>query len=129
MIMNEELQHRISCDSKGHLLEGEKKYKLYLPSGIPASDFWSVIVYDSLSSLMIHTDQAWPSVFSSDKNLIYNNDGSVDVWFGPESVKGKENNWVKTIPGKQWHMILRLYYPLEPWFEKRWRPGEIEEII
>jgi len=23
-------------------------------------------------------------------------------------------------------MILRLYGPLEPWFEKTWRPGEIE---
>jgi hypothetical protein len=23
-------------------------------------------------------------------------------------------------------MILRLYGPLEPWFNKTWRPGEIE---
>jgi hypothetical protein len=23
-------------------------------------------------------------------------------------------------------MILRLYGPLEPWFDKTWRPGEIE---
>ncbi len=44
-------------------------------------------------------------------------------------IKGKESNWVKTIPGKQWYMILRLYYPLESWFDKKWRPGEIEEII
>lgn len=38
-----------------------------------------------------------------------------------------ENNWVQTIPGKgSWFMILRLYGPLEPWFNKTWRPGEIE---
>ena len=37
-----------------------------------------------------------------------------------------ENNWVQTIPGKGWFMILRLYGPLEPWFDKTWRPGEIE---
>jgi len=24
--------------------------------------------------------------------------------------------------------ILRLYGPLEPWFEKTWRPGEIELV-
>jgi hypothetical protein len=110
------------------MLDGGKKYKLHLPSNIPASDFWSILVYDQPGNLIIHTDQAWPSVFSSDKNLIYNNDGSVDTWFGPESIKGKENNWVKTIPGKQYHVILRLYYPLESWFDKSWWPGEIEEI-
>ena len=123
-----ELQHIISYDSKGKLLEGGKEYKIHLPSNIPASDFWSIIVYDPLSRLIIHTDQPWPSVFSSNKNLFYNRDGSVTVWFGPESVKEGESNWVKTIPGKQWYMILRLYYPLEPWFARTWIPGEIEPL-
>ena len=123
------MQITISFDSKGHLLEGGKSYKLNLPEGIPASDFWSIIVYDALSRLMIHTSQPWPSVFSSDRNLVCNKDKSVDVWFGPESGKEKESNWVKTIPGKEWYMILRLYYPLESWFDKSWRPGEVEELI
>jgi hypothetical protein len=127
--MKEELQHIVSFDSKGNRLEGGKIYKIHLPSNIPASEFWSIIVYDQVSGLMIHTDQTWPSVFSSNKNLFYDSDGSVDVWFGPESIKGGESNWVKTIPGKQWYMILRLYYPLESWFDKRWRPGEIEELV
>ena len=125
----EELQHMISYDSKGDLLEGGKKYKLHLPCNIPASEFWSIIVYDSLSHLIIHTDQPWPSVYMSDKNLIYNKNGSIDAWFGPEPLKAKEINWVKTIPGKQWYLILRLYYPLDSWFQKRWQPGEIEEIL
>lgn len=33
---------------------------------------------------------------------------------------------MQTIPGKGWNTILRLYGPLEPWFDKTWRPGEIE---
>jgi hypothetical protein len=126
--MKEELQHIISLDSQGNLLEGSKKYKIHLPFNIPASEFWSIIVYDQVSRLIIHTDQIWPSVFSSNKKLIYNRDGSVDVWFGPDSIKGKENNWVQTIPGKQWYMILRLYYPLESWFARTWSPGEIEPL-
>ena len=51
--------------------------------------------------------------------------GSVDVYFGPKAPAGMEHNWVQTIPGKGWFMILRLYGPLEPWFAKTWRPGEI----
>jgi hypothetical protein len=35
---------------------------------------------------------------------------------------------VQTIPGKGWHLILRLYGPLEPFFDKTWQPGEFEEI-
>jgi hypothetical protein len=120
------MQHIISYDFNGNLLDGGKNYHLHLPSGIPASDFWSIIVYDTLSRLMIHTDQPWPSVFSSCKSLITNNDGSVDVWFGPKPKK--RGNWIRTIQGEQWHMILRLYYPLNSWFDKTWRPGEIEEI-
>jgi hypothetical protein len=124
----EELQHMICFDSKGNLLEGEKKYKLHLPADIPASDFWSIIVYDSQSHLIIYNDQPWPSVYSSDANLVYNKDGSVDAWFSPELFEAKDINWVKTIPGKQWYMVLRLYYPLESWFRKSWHPGEMEEI-
>jgi hypothetical protein len=55
-----------------------------------------------------------------------NQDGSVDVYFGPKAPSGKENNWIQTIPDKGWFMILRLYGPLDPWFNKTWRPGEIE---
>jgi hypothetical protein len=65
-------------------------------------------------------------VSSQNKALKTNADGSVDVYFGPRAQKGQENNWVQTIPGKGWFMILRLYGPLEPWFNKTWRPGEIE---
>jgi hypothetical protein len=123
-----EMQQIISFDSKGRLLEGGKEYKLHLPSDIPASEFWSIVVYDSTNRSIISTDQSWPSVFKTNKYLVYNSDGSVDVWFGPNLIEGKENNWIKTMPGKNWYIILRLYYPLDSWFDKRWRPGEIEEV-
>ena len=55
-----------------------------------------------------------------------NPDTSVDVYFGPVVPKGKESNWVQTVPGKGWNTLLRIYGPLQPWFDKTWRPGEIE---
>jgi hypothetical protein len=127
--LEKEIQHIILYDSSGNLLEGGKRYQLHLAANIPASNFWSIIVYDSLSHLIIHNDQPWPSIFRDKMNLVYNNDGSVDVWFGPTEIAGKENNWVKTIPGKKWYMLLRLYHPLESWFNEKWKPGEIEEIM
>jgi hypothetical protein len=30
------------------------------------------------------------------------------------------------MPGKGWNTILRLYNPLESFFDKSWRPSKIE---
>jgi hypothetical protein len=113
-------------DSLGNPLDGGKNYRLHLPPNIPVKDFWSVILYDNQTRSMLQTGQKWPAVSSQSTGLLVNGDGSVDVYFGPGAPAGKENNWIQTIPGKGWNTLLRLYGPLEPWFDKTWRPGEIE---
>ncbi|MCK5775637.1 MAG: DUF1214 domain-containing protein, partial [Bacteroidales bacterium] len=55
-----------------------------------------------------------------------NKDGSYDVYFSSKKLKGK--NWLQTIPGKSWFVILRMYGPLEPWINKTWRPSEVELV-
>jgi hypothetical protein len=117
-----------STDSTGKPLDGSKTYKIHLPPNIPAKDFWSFVLYDNQSRSMLQTDQQFPSIGSDKKSLIVNPDSSVDVWFGPTAPKGHESNWVQTIPGKGWSTLLRLYGPGETWFDKSWRPGEIELV-
>ena len=114
-------------DSTGRPLDGSKTYKLHLPAGIPVKDFWSLVVYDTQTRSMLQTDQQFPSTGSQKAGLAVNADKSVDVYFGPNAPAGKASNWVQTWPGKGWFVILRLYGPLQPWFDKTWRPSEIEE--
>jgi hypothetical protein len=48
------------------------------------------------------------------------------AWAKPP--KGKENNWLQTIPGKGWHVLWRIYGPEQAWFDKTWKPGDIELV-
>jgi len=115
-------------DSEGKLLDGSKTYKVHLPPEIPAKDFWSLVVYDNQTRSWLQTDQQFPSISSNTKDMVINPDSSVDIWFGPTAPMGYEANWLQTIPGKGWLTMFRLYGPLQSWFDKTWRLGEIEEI-
>jgi hypothetical protein len=115
-------------DTAGQYLDGAKSYRLHLPGPIPAKDFWSILVYDPQTRSMLQTDQQFPSVSSQKPDIAINPDTSADVYFGSEPPVGKESNWIQTIPGKGYFVALRLYGPLEPWFDKTWRPGEIEAV-
>lgn len=117
-----------ACDSEGNWLDGSHTYKLTLPPDPPAKDFWSVVVYDSQTRSMLQTDQQFPSANNQPGGAEQNADGSTDVYFGSEAPAGKEKNWVQTVPGKGFWIILRLYAPLEPWFDKTWRPGAIVKL-
>ncbi|HET9016932.1 MAG TPA: DUF1254 domain-containing protein [Thermomicrobiaceae bacterium] len=115
-------------DAAGQYLDGAKSYRLHLAGPIPAKDFWSILLYDPQTRSMLQTDQRFPSLSSQKTDIAVNLDGSVDVYFGPEPPLGHEANWIQTIPGKGWFACLRLYGPLEPWFDQTWQPGEIELV-
>jgi hypothetical protein len=116
-------------DANGQYLDGGKNYRLHLPPNAPAKDFWSLVVYDPQTRSLLQTDQQFPSLSSQRTDLIFNADQSLDIYFGPEAPLGKESNWIQTIPGKSWCAAFRLYGPLEPWFNKTWKPGEIELVL
>jgi hypothetical protein len=115
-------------DANGDPLDGAKTYKVTLPADVPVEDFWSFVVYDNQTRSMLQTDQQFPSVSSAKGQVQQNEDGTYDIFFGPEAPEGMEDNWVQTIPGKGWNMLFRLYGPLEPWFDKTWRPGDAEIV-
>ena len=114
-----------TVDANGNYLDGSKDYILHFPPDVPAKNFWSVCVYDNQTRSLLQTDQQYPSL-NSERGVKANDDGSYDIYFGPKAPEGKESNWIQTVPGKGWNVILRFYGPLEPWFDKTWRPGEIE---
>jgi len=112
-------------DSEKKAFDGSKNYKLRLPPNVPVNNFWAVTIYDTQTRSQLQTSQPFPSVGSQTDGFKKNADGSYDVFFGPEAPTGFEKNWLQTVPGKSWFIILRMYGPLQPWIDKEWRPGEV----
>src|SRR5215218_10207957 len=73
----------------GEWLDGAKSYRLRLPSGIPAADFWSIVVYDGWTRSMLANGQPEASKNSYNPDLVTSEDGSVDLFLGPEPGSGR----------------------------------------
>ena len=117
-------------DASGAFLDGGKRYRLHIPANIPAKNFWSVVAYDADSRSILRSGQPFPSVSTYTKPVA-GADGSIDIDFGPEAPKDSgsdSRNWIETTPGKGWFALFRFYGPLDPFFDKTWKPGDIEMV-
>ncbi|WOJ95565.1 DUF1254 domain-containing protein [Congregibacter brevis] len=113
-------------DTNKQPFDGGNTYVIKLPPDAPVANFWAVTIYDSQTRSMLQTDQKAAGIDSLQDGLRYNDDGSIDIYFSPESPLGYEKNWVQTIPGKSWFTILRMYSPLRAWIDQSWRPSDIQ---
>ncbi len=119
-------------DANGDWFDGSKTYKVTLPDGIPAEAFWSLTLYDNQSRSMLKTPQRYPRAGSQSypsPAAEADADGSTTVWFSPEQPDGVvRGNWIQTDPEKGWVALIRLYSPLASFFDKSWKPSDIEPV-
>lgn len=115
-------------DSKGRYLDGGKTYKVEMPHPTPMNNFWSFMVYSGQHRSMLETDQKLAGLDSNNPSVKPNADKSYTMWFGPKPPMGHEGNWIQTTPDKSFNVLLRLYGPLQPWFDKTWKPGDFELV-
>jgi hypothetical protein len=112
-------------DANGDWLQGDRHYTLHVPANPRAKLFWSATVYTVETRCLIDHQQGRGDRGSRDPDLQRNDDGSVDLAFGPAQPTGKESNWVQTIPGQHWFSYFRFYGPLQADFDRSWKLGDI----
>ncbi len=119
-------------DADGKPFDGAKTYKVALPKGIPAEAFWSFTLYDNQTRSMLQTPQKYPRAGSQSypsPAAEAATDGITTIFFSPTQPDGiARGNWIQTDPKKGWFTLLRLYSPLPSFFDKSWRPSEIERV-
>ncbi len=85
-------------------------------------------MYDTDTRCLVDNAQERGDRGSRDPELVYNDDNSVDLYFGPHEPEGNETNWVQTTPGRHWFSYFRFYGPLEPYFDRSWKLGDVTRV-
>lgn len=114
-------------DADGNFLTGEYAYRVHLPANVPAANYWSVVLYDADTRALLDNGEPFPSV-ASNQQMTFNQDGSADVYFGPETPNDQAANWIKTVPGRGYFVGMRLYSPTQAFFDQSWKPDNIVKM-
>jgi hypothetical protein len=119
-------------DAAGEPFDGARTYRVTLPPEIPAGAFWSITLYDNQTRSMLATPQRFPRAGSQSYPTPAarpSQDGATTIVMGPERPTGvPDGNWIQTLPGQGWFVILRFYSPTAAFFDQSWRPGEPEPL-
>jgi hypothetical protein len=111
----------------GEWLDGSKNYKLVMPPNVPVRDFWAITAYDLQTASYIREVEKG-SIDSDMKDLVKNDDGSVDIYFGPKAPKGKEDNWLPTDSKRRFFLLFRAYGPEPGIFDDSFELNDIELV-
>ena len=112
-------------DKDGKPLDGANAYVLHFEkSGIPPVDaFWSVTLYDKDGYQVANSLNRF--AVSSWMPFVYNEDGSLDLYFQNESPgKDKEANWLPA-PKGPFTLTMRLYAPKSAALTGKWNPPAV----
>jgi hypothetical protein len=119
-------------DSDGQPLDGaEHQYRMRLPAGkpVPARAFWSLTMYDGLTSLLVANP--------IDRYLInspmlpalkHDADGGLTIYIQRDSPgKDKESNWLPA-PTGPFRVVMRIYLPEPEVLEHKWQQPGLERV-
>ena len=116
-------------DSQGQQLAGHNRYTVTFPKGQvpPVQGFWSLTLYNQ-AHLFSPNPLNRQSLGTKNKNLKYNEDGSLTLYFGANSPgKDQETNWVPA-PAETFSLYLRCYWAEKAILDGTWMPPQVEKV-
>lgn len=118
-------------DANGDMLRADRDYVLHVPADVPVAQFWSLTLYSENTRRPYDnggTEISDVSLDSRMEQLQYNEDGSVDLYIGPDAPDGMESNHMKTVADDGWFVYFRLYGPEEAFFDKSFTLADFQIV-
>jgi hypothetical protein len=120
-------------DENGNRLRGGDRYVIRVEADVPASLFWSIVVYDADTRCLIDNrnddGQGKATVGSRTPGLRTNEDGSFYMLLGPgDPPKGWEANFVRTLPDRGWFPYMRAYGAGKEFFNDAYKLPTVNKV-
>ena len=115
------------ADKDGQPLDGKNAYTIHFPKAAlpPANAFWSITLYDSDGFQVANPLNRF--AVSSWNDLVYNSDGSLDLYFqNADPGEARRKNWLPA-PKGAFNLTMRLYAPAYSALLGRWVPPPVEK--
>ncbi|MED3088868.1 DUF1254 domain-containing protein [Bacillus toyonensis] len=124
----EAMYSRTQVDSDGNPLSGEHQYVIHfdkeeLP---PVNAFWSLSMYGSDLFFVDNPIKRY-AIGDRTEDLIYNVDGSLDIYIQNLSPEEKESNWLPA-PSNEFVLMLRMYMPKQNILEGTYQMPKIKKV-
>jgi len=112
-------------DSDDNALNGANKYMIHFAEGQtpPVNGFWSLTMYDKNQFFVNNPIDRY--AIGDRNDLVYNDDGSLNIYIQHESPDGKESNWLPA-PDDDFNVMMRLYWPSQEIIDGTWKPPQID---
>ena len=116
-----------SVDRQGNPLTGANKYVIHFPSDQtpPVGAFWSITMYEGKGFFVKNPIDRY--AIGDRDTLVYNEDGSIDIYIQHDSPQGHESNWLPS-PQGNFDILMRMYWPQESIINGTWNPPSVEQV-
>ncbi len=96
-----------------------------MPLPVPATDYWSITLYDSDTRHFVVTDQARPSI-ASFRDTIAGAGEVAEIFIGPEPIGG--GNWIQTPRDRPIFAMFRWFGPTDAFYDGSWQLSDLETL-
>lgn len=116
-------------DAENQPFDGTNSYRLHFPPGgiPPVGAFWSLTMYAMPDMRLVPNDINRYAIGSNFEDLVYQPDGSLDLYLQPHPPAAGKSNWLPTAPGP-FMLLCRLYQPGEDLLEGHYSMPGAERI-
>jgi hypothetical protein len=127
-VAEEALYFGATADSARNPLTGKSGYRLRFAAGQlpPVDAFWSLILYGADFFLYPNPLNRY-SVSDRTKDLIFQPDGSLEIFLQHDKPVSGASNWLPA-PDGNFQLVLRTYQPKPEVLSRQWKPPLIEAI-